>query len=271
MAPTLAAERLKAFEERMTGDLIEDLHRLRDVSRPAPIALADLPPSLCERYVGVTGQWLVRAFARDCLWDHEPLQHFTARVQEIDPEATGKPFRTLEGLHAMKSGFEWAGVYAVVAILLVLWFDFRSPSGVLLVMVPLVIGAVATLGILVLVGVPLNPANTIALPLVVGVGVDNGVHVLHDFQQRRPGEPYRLGAATGWGILIAALTTVLGFGALMSSTHRGLISLGFALALGVTCCMIAALVVLPALLRIIAARSAVVAAASESECRRMAA
>jgi predicted RND superfamily exporter protein len=90
--------------------------------------------------------------------------------------------------------------------------------------------------------------------LILGVGADNGVHVLHDFRDRDRRHGYRLGSATGGGIMIAALTTILGFGTLMLAQHRGLASLGLFLALGVTCCMLAALVVLPALLHIISAR-----------------
>jgi uncharacterized protein len=96
--------------------------------------------------------------------------------------------------------------------------------------------------------VALNPANMIALPLIVGVGIDNGVHVLHDYRSRDRRFTYRLGSATGRGVLVAALTTVLGFGTLMIARHRGMASLGLALTLGVTFCMVAALVWLPALL-----------------------
>ena len=83
-------------------------------------------------------------------------------------------------------------------------------------------------------GVPLNPANMIAFPLILGVGADNGVHVLHDFRDRAPRRRYQLSHATGRGIMVAALTTILGFGTLMIAQHRGLASLGLALTLGVT-------------------------------------
>jgi uncharacterized protein len=99
-------------------------------------------------------------------------------------------------------------------------------------------------------GVPLNPANMIALPLIVGVGVDNGVHILHDYRARSRHRAYTLAATTGQGIAVAALTTVLGFGTLMVASHRGLVSLGLVLALGVTACMAVALVLLPAALRL---------------------
>jgi predicted RND superfamily exporter protein len=91
----------------------------------------------------------------------------------------------------------------------------------------------------------------IAFPLIIGVGVDNGVHVLHDYLSRRDKDRrYLLSHTIGQGIFVAALTTILGFGVLMISRHQGLFGLGLILTLGVSCCMVSALVFLPAVLRI---------------------
>ena len=177
----VAEERLQDFEQRLAGDLAEDLHRLRDVSTPIPLLVTDLPPELRQHYIGRSGKWLLRVFAKDCLWDFEPLEHFTRQIATVDPEATGKPFSTVEGLRAMRDGFQRAGLYALLVIIAVLLADFRSLPQTLLALAPLAMGIVLSLGIMGLVGVPLNPANMIALPLILGVGVDNGVHVLHDF------------------------------------------------------------------------------------------
>lgn len=244
----ITSQTLQRFEERLAFDLAEDLHRLRDVSTPRAIDVADLPACLRERYLGKNGKWLLRVFARDCLWDFEPLERFTRQVASVDPEATGKPFTTLEGLRAMKNGFQWAGVYALVAMVLVLLLDFGNVRHTLLALLPLAMGMIGALGILYLTGTPLNPANMIAFPLILGVGADNGVHVLHDYRSRQRGQRYWLSSSTGRGIMVAALTTILGFGTLMFAQHRGMASLGLALTLGVSCCMLTALVFLPALL-----------------------
>jgi hopanoid biosynthesis associated RND transporter like protein HpnN len=246
----LAEERLQRFEENMTGDLATDLHHLRDVATPDPIVLEDLPEPLRERYVGRTGKWLLQVFGKDCLWDFEPLEHFASQIQAVDPEATGKPFATVEGLKAMKSGFQWAGVYAFIAILSVLAFDFRNLRTTLIALSPLALGLCLALGVMGLLNVPLNPANMIALPLILGVGVDNGVHVLHDFLAQKVEGRCRLSRAIGRGVLVKALTTIVGFGTLMISTQRGLAGLGFCLTLGVSCCMVMALIFLPALLEL---------------------
>ncbi|MFO0929474.1 MAG: MMPL family transporter [Gemmataceae bacterium] len=253
-ADEVAAVRLRHLDQRLAEDLAENLHRLRDVATPEPIHQAELPAPLRERYVGKSGTWLLRVFARDDLWDFEPLEHFTKKILEVDPEATGKPFGTVEGLKAMKNGLQRAGVYAFVVIVLVLWLDFRSLGRTLLAVLPLLLGVLLSLGCLGLLGWPLNPANMIAFPLILGVGVDNGVHVLHDFLiRRREGRP-GISRAIGRGVLVKALTTMIGFAALMVSTERGLVGLGFILTLGVGCSMVSSLLLLPAALELLPQR-----------------
>jgi hypothetical protein len=256
LPPGPAAKRLHDFEQHMAGDLAEDLRRLRAVSTPKSIALADLPPEFRERYVGRNGKWLLRVFAKNCLWDFAPLEEFTKQVQTVDPDATGKPFATVEGLKAMKNGFEWAGLYAFGVIVLVLAADFRSLRNTLVALAPLAMGLVLSLGIMGLCGLALNPANVIAFPLILGVGVDNGVHVLHDFLLRRAAGRATISYPIGRGVLVKALTSMIGFGTLMISSERGLAGLGFSLTLGVGCCMLTALVFLPALLRALGGRAA---------------
>jgi hopanoid biosynthesis associated RND transporter like protein HpnN len=243
-------ERLQDFEQRLAGDLAEDLHRLREVATPQPIQLSDLPPDLRERYVGKSGKWLLRVFAKDCLWEFEPLRHFTEQIRAIDPEATGKPFGTVEGLQAMKNGLTRAGIYAFVVIVAVLLIDFRSTKRTLVAVAPLILSVLMSVGILGLFGVPLNPANVIAFPLILGVGVDNGVHILHDYLLRRREGQGTISRAMGRGVLVKALTTMIGFGTLMIATERGLVGLGLILTLGVGCSMLTALFLLPAALHL---------------------
>ena len=246
-----AEVRLQDFEQRMAADLIEDLHRLRDCSKPGAITLDNMPGEFRERYVSSGGKWLLRVFGKDSLWEFGPLAHFCKVIQSVDPEATGKPFTTLEGLKGMWLGYLWAGAYALLAIVLVLAADFRKVAHVLIALTPLAMGMLVTLGIMGLFGLPLNPANMIAFPLIIGAGVDNAVHVLHDFLSRKNnGQRYVLSRTIGHGIFVRDLTTILGFGLLMISRHQGLFGLGLILTLGVSCCMASALVFLPAVLRV---------------------
>jgi hopanoid biosynthesis associated RND transporter like protein HpnN len=264
--------RLRDFDTRLAGDLAENLHKLRDVSVPQAITVADLPPALRERYVGRTGKWQLRVFAAlpedqpaDSLWDLPALEQFTDSIRTVDAEATGKPFGTVEGLKAMKHGLQRAGMYAFGVIVLVLWLDFRKPRNTLIAVTPLVLGVLCSLGVLGLCDIPLNPANMIAFPLILGVGVDNGVHILHDHLIRRREGRTGVSRAIGRGVVVKALTTMIGFGTLMISTERGLVGLGFILTLGVGCSMLAAVVLLPAALHLLERRRWVAEPEAEEE------
>ena len=237
------------FQQRAAGDLLSRLHALAGVADPEPPALDDLPPSLVERFVGSSGRHLLKIYGRGDIWNFESLERFVHDVRSVDPRATGNPLQAYEASLEMKRSYEQAGIYALVVILAVLWLDFRSITHSLLAALPLALGMMQTLGLMGLLGIDLNPANLIGIPLILGIAVDYGVHIVHDALER-PG-PYRISASTANSVLVDALTTILGFGALMVASHRGLESLGRVLTLGVTTCTITSLVFLPALLRFI--------------------
>ncbi len=237
---------LAMFQQRSAGDLLSRLHALAAVADPAPPALDDLPSSLVERFVGSSGRHLLKIYGRGDIWNFEALEKFVRDVRTVDPRVTGNPVQAYEGSLEMKRSYEQAGLYALIVILGVLWLDFGSLRHSLLAAMPLAIGMLQTLGLMGLVGIDLNPANLIGIPLIFGIAVDYGVHIVHDALER-PG-PYRISASTANSVLVDALTTILGFGALMVASHRGLESLGRLLTLGVTTCTLTSLVLLPALL-----------------------
>ncbi|NBW86556.1 MAG: hypothetical protein EBR23_06945, partial [Planctomycetia bacterium] len=237
---------LAAFQQRAAGDLLSRLHALAGVADPEPPALEDLPPSLVERFVGSSGRHLLKIYGRGDIWHFDSLERFVRDVRSVDPAATGNPLQAYEASLEMKRSYEQAAIYALVVILAVLWLDFRSITHAMLAALPLALGMVQTLGLMGLLDLDLNPANLIGIPLILGIAVDYGVHVVHDALER-PG-PYRISASTANSVLVDALTTILGFGALMVASHKGLESLGRLLTLGVTTCTVTSLVFLPALL-----------------------
>ena len=134
-----------------------------------------------------------------------------------------------------------------LAMLAALILDPRAVSDSLLALLPPVVGMGLTYGLLVMFEIPLNPANLIILPLILGIGVDNGVHILHDFHSK-PQQVYSTSASTINAIMLTSTTTMVGFGSMMVSAHRGLYSLGLVLTIGVGTCLCVSLVMLPAML-----------------------
>jgi hypothetical protein len=251
------ARRLGRYERRWVEDLLDQLQELRSASNPNPVTKADLPPVLAERYLSPNGKWLLQVFAKNSVWDVQPLSEFCKQVASVDPNATGKPISTLWSLTQMKDGYIHSAYYSAVIILLMVWLDFRSIRDTLLASIPLAMGFIITCGIMGLMGMPFNPANMIALPLILGIGIDAGVHVVHDFRSAkgRYTLPWRLTRA----LLLVGSTTVVGFASLLTAHHQGIISTGIVLSIGVTTCCLSAVLVLPAVLQLVARGSAVVA------------
>ena len=202
-----------------------------------------------DRFVGQNGRHLLKIYGRGDIWNFASLERFVKEVRSVDPRATGNPLQAYEASLEMKRSYEQAAIYSLVVILAVLWLDFRSITNSLLAALPLALGMAQTLGLMGLVGIDLTPANLIGIPLILGIAVDYGVHIVHDSLER-PG-PYRISASTANSVLVDALTTILGFGALMVASHKGLESLGRVLTIGVTTCTLTSLIFLPAVLALV--------------------
>jgi predicted RND superfamily exporter protein len=236
------------FQQNMAGDLLSRLHILRSMANPSPPELADLPESLTQRFVGKDGHYLLKIYGRGNIWDMDALERFVKDVRSVDPRSTGNPLQAYEASLEMKSGYERAALYALSVIMVVLIIDLRSIRHALLAALPLGLGMLQMFGLLGILEIPLNPANMIALPLMLGIGEDYGVHLVHEFREQKG--RYRMSQATAVAVLVDGLTTVVGFGSLMIASHRGLQSLGRVLTLGVSCCMFTSMIMLPALLTI---------------------
>ena len=136
----------------------------------------------------------------------------------------------------------------VVVIAILLWVLWRRPAEMLLVMAPLALGSLLTCASMVIFGVNFNYANVIVIPLLLGIGVDSAIHLVHRADVGAEGEGGLLGTTTARAIFYSATTTVASFGALAFSAHRGISSLGILLVLGLLFMLTSTLVVLPALI-----------------------
>ncbi|MDR2441200.1 MAG: MMPL family transporter [Planctomycetaceae bacterium] len=239
--------RMSQYQSAVAGDLLSRLQILRSMAIPEPPTVEDLPESLVERFVGKRGKHLMRIYTTANIWNMDEMEKFVKAVRDIDPKATGSPLQTYESSLQMQQGFITAALYAFGAIAFFLFVDFRSWKASLAAILPMFLGLVMMFGILGRLDLPLNPANMIVLPLILGIGIDDGVHLIHDYRNKKD-RRYRMTGSTATSILITSLTTIVGFGSMMIASHRGLQSLGRVLVIGVTCCLITSIVILPILL-----------------------
>ncbi len=239
-------ERLTSFQQQMAGDLLSRLHMLQGISNPEPPKFDDLPIGLVTRFVGKTDRFLLKIYGRGNIWDMDNLAGFVEDVRSVDMRVTGNPLQAFEASLEMKSSYQHAAVYSLIGIVVVLLLDFGSIRDALLALLPMALGVVMMFGLLGWLNLPLNPANMIVLPLILGIGIDDGVHVVHDFRNQKG--PFKLSASTASGVLLTSLTSMVGIGSLMIASHQGLQSLGRVLTIGVTTCLFTSLITLPAIL-----------------------
>ncbi len=205
-----------------------------------------LPAAIRAKFVAPDGTLCVMLFPAADVWELEPMKAFVGAIRAIDPSVTGVPITQFESMLDMGGAFtlmSW-GSLSLVAILV--WIDFRSFRATAACVLALCLGLVWTLGVLSLLGIPLNMANFFGIPMLIGLGVDSSVHIVH--RARAQGNARSLGS-TRMAVGLASATTAIGFGTLCFAHHQGLQSLGWLMVIGSTCCFAAAALTLPAVLQ----------------------
>ena len=269
---SVCSQAISRFQQRLAGEVLDQLRQLSAMASPDGPTASDLPAALLDRFVGRGGRHLLRIYARGSIWDMAALERFVQEVESVDPQVTGHPIQTYYSSRQMQQSYAHAAVYSLLAVAIVLMLDLRSVRLVLLAIMPMACGMLQLFGLLGWLGLPLNPANLIVLPLILGIGIDDGVHIVHDFLRRDT--RYAVSRSTASAVVLTSATTMVGFGSMMIAHHQGLRSLGQVLTLGVLCCLLTSLIMLPAALALIARHrqrataSADVAISSASGLRR---
>ena len=245
--------RLAAFRREFLADVWERLRALAAMSDPSPLQVDELPAEMRTRMIGKTGIYLTRVYCRGDIWNIDALQAFVESVERVDPQVTGHPIQTYYASRQMQSSYLHSAAYALVLLLIVLVIDFRALKQCLWAMLPLGLGVLLLLGTMGMFEIPFNAANMIVLPLILGIGIDSGVHVVHDMRTQTGS--YRLTNSVAVSILICSATTMTGFCSMIFASHRGLRSLGQVLTLGIFYCLVSSLIFMPALLTALSRRS----------------
>jgi hopanoid biosynthesis associated RND transporter like protein HpnN len=243
-----AAESLAALEEGLLGSLPEQLRTLDAALQAGHVTLENLPAALLERQVAADGRVRVEVFPREDLLDHAALERFVDAVAALAPELAGSAVEMLESGRVVVDALRQALLSAVVVIAALLLLLWRRLDHAALVLIPLALAAAFTVATAVLAGIPFNFADVIVLPLLLGIGVDSGIHLVHRARVTGGADANLLATSTARAVVVSALTTIASFGTLGFATHQGLATLGRLLTLGVGFTVVCNLVVLPALI-----------------------
>ena len=240
---------LHAVNHDLLSLLPGSIKRLQQALEAQTITQETLPVALSSQWYSHDGVYRLAVYPAENINDNDALRRFVRSVQQIVPSATGAPVISLEAGEAVVDAFIYAFSLALLGVVLALLILFRDVMSTLLTLTPLLLAALFTGASTVLLNMPFNFANIIALPLLLGIGIDSSMHLVH--RNRNTGVVYEnlLHTSTARAIFYSVLTTLVGFGNLIFSPHQGTASMGLLLTIGVVMTLICVFIVLPVLLQ----------------------
>lgn len=248
----IAANKLGEYQFALFEDLRTTFEALQQQDNREALRAIDLSEALRERFISRNGKFLLQVYPKKNVWQRKNQEEFVTELRTIDPDVTGTPVQLLEYITLLKVSYQDAALYSLGAIALLVFLHFRRIGPVILALLPVAVGGLWLGGIMGWFHIPLNPANIMLLPLVLGIGVTNGIHILNRFTEEQ--SPGILAKSTGKAVLVSGLTTIAGFASLLLAEHRGIESLGLVMTIGVATCLVAGLTLLPALLNVLLRR-----------------
>jgi len=215
------------------------------------ITLKMLPETTRDKFYSAEEDcFLITVYPKGNIWNIQYLESFSRDLLEITPRIAGLPPMFYYLLEIIGQDGKRAAMLTLLVVFVILLIDFRSIKFTILAMLPLISGFLWMLGIMGMLGVKLTLVNVMALPLILGIGIDDGIHMLHRYKLEGRGTVAKVLSSTGKAIMITSLTTMLSFGSLIFATYRGYGSLGIALFIGVGACFLTSIFVLPAMIRL---------------------
>lgn len=241
-----ATERIEPFAADFAKDYRKIVLNMADTTT---IRQEMLPQFIRNKYISADGQlFLITVYPKGNVWSIDYLEVFTEEVLDITQRVSGTPPMFYYLLEIIGQDGKRAAFLTLAVVFLFLMLDFRSLRLAILAMLPLLFGLIWMVGFMGLTGIQFTLLNIMAIPLILGIGIDDGVHILHRYKYEGEGAVNTVYRSTGKAIIITSLTTMLAFGSLVFATYRGFGSLGLALFIGVGMCLLATISILPAIL-----------------------
>ena len=242
------SKNLKMLEKDLIASLPGRIRSLEESLEAEYVSKETLPSDLRQRWQSENNLYRIEVFPENNLNNNQVLEEFVNDVRHIAPNATGTPVINLEASHAVIKAFQQAFGLAIIVITILLWLLLDKKTDSFIILATLLLSALLTCAVSVLLGIQFNFANIIALPLLLGIGVDSAIHILHRYRTALPEDGLLLNTSTARAVLFSALTTACSFGNLAISPHQGTASMGVLLTIGLLLTLLVTLIVLPALL-----------------------
>ncbi len=226
------------------------LKRLDGSLHPSRIRRTDIPDDIMRQYVSSEGLYRVQVFPGENLLKIDSLTHFVDAVRSVAPDATDAPVTIYETGRAVTSSFRLATLLALVSVVIVLLAELRNVMVTAMILMPLALAILLTAAFSVICSIPLNYANVIVLPLLVGIGVHSGIMFMIRYLSEPPADGNMLGTSTAQAIFLSSVTMMISTGSLVLSSHNGISGMGALLTVCFAFLLVSILILLPALTRL---------------------
>ncbi len=242
---------LNYLQAQLYRDFVNKFYSLQRNLSPTGVTIKDVPEELRRKFIGENGRFLIQIHPKVDIWEKAGAAQFVRELRTVDPDVTGPPVITYEATVLMERAYLTGSLYAFVLVGGLSVLMIRRLRESLLGLVPMVLGVLWTVGLMQVFGIKFNLANIWGLPLIIGTAAEFGLNViLSHLEGRAHGGPLVARSAV-LGVALNGITTMVGFGSLMIASHQGIFSLGLLLTLGSACGLVAALIVLPVVLKLL--------------------
>jgi hopanoid biosynthesis associated RND transporter like protein HpnN len=248
--PETATAALTLLQRQIYRDFVGSFQRLQANLNPRTVGLADMPPEIKRKFISDRGRFLLQIHPAVNIWDRDGATQFVTSLRSVDPEVTGTPIITHEAIRLMERAYKQGTLYAIILVSGLTFLMLRRIRETLLALLPLTLGLVWTMGLMYVFDLKFNLGNVFGLPLIIGAAAEYGLIIVARFIEGRDHGGALVARSTLMGVLVSGLTTITGFGTLIMARHQGIYGLGLLLTLGSVTSLIAALIVLPVLLRL---------------------
>ena len=242
------------LQNRLATEISSMWERFGKMAAARELTLDDLPSYIKDHFVGVDGVYCIYAFPRSTIWNEYFMEQHVYELKSVSLEASGISVIFYSILNQVKSDYMMIGAASFLVVFFVLLAGYRNAYWSALTLVPLAVGAIMMMGMMNVLGIKLNFVNMGVVPLIIGIGIDYGVYMVHRwlFEGGNPDNIDVIVRSTGKGVQYSALTTIVGFGSLSFASYRGLQSMGEILSMGILFCLIGAVIGLPAIYHFLA-------------------
>ncbi len=249
--PDTVEAALTTLQQQLYRDFVRSFQRLQANLAPKRVGLDQVPRELRSSYYSDRGSFLLQIHPSIDIWGREGAQRFVTELRSVDPEVTGTPIITFEAIRLMERAYWQGTLYAIILVTAITALTLRRARETLLALLPLALGLTWTAGFMYFFDLKFTLGNIFGLPLILGAAAEYGLNIVLRFVEGRDHGGPLIARSTVMAVLVAGLTTIVGFGSLMMASHRGIFGLGLLLTLGTVMSLVASLVVLPVLLRMV--------------------